>query len=402
MNKPELLAPAGNYENAYFALKYGADAIYQGLEGLSLRRTKKAESSIDELKRAVELAHSMGKKHYLAMNLFAHQEDIEQLKSRIEEIREIGTDAFIVSDLGIFFVLKEAFPDAEYHLSTQANTLNIEAINFWKTQGVSRVILARELTREETKDLLEKTDIELEMFVHGAMCMSYSGRCHLSNYFLGRDANRGECAQPCRWSYDLKRDDLRADIEIEETDAGVHIMNSKDMCLINYVKEIVDMGISSLKIEGRNKTSYYVANVVRSYRAMIDASDSDIVRERCLEELELVSHRDYSTGFYDGEKGRFNFDSSGYIKKAKMVGVASSDGQKLTIEVRDKIETGDNITIISPDINADIEVKIAEMIDTKTGIPTEVAHNGYQISMMLKTDQIDSLLVRKVINNNET
>lgn len=406
MKRPELLAPAGNYENAYFALKYGADAIYQGLDGFSLRRTKKAELGVDELIRCSELVHTQGKKHYLAVNMFAHEEDILKLKANSKELTAIKTDAFILSDPGMFLILKEQFPKAEFHLSTQANTLNSASVNFWEKQGISRVILARELTKEDISKIREQTKIGLEMFVHGAMCMSYSGRCHLSNYFLHRDANRGECAQPCRWEYHQKAPSfepqalsLNKFIEIEEDEKGTYILNSKDLCLVEKIPELMKTGIDSFKIEGRNKTSYYVANVVRVYRKVIDECLQGELSEATLnwakQELSMVSHRDYSTGFYDGEKGSFNFDSSGYIKDAKMVGIASSDGNQIEIDVRDKIEIGEEITIIMPEQRADVTVKVANIRDQKTGENIRSAHNGSKIILSINTSSFDQLIVRK-------
>ncbi len=403
MKIPELLAPAGNYENAYFALKYGADAIYQGLEGFSLRRTAKAELSVEELRSCAELAHSLGKKHYLAVNMFAHEGDILQLKAKSHMLKAIKTDAFILSDPGMFLVLKEQVPEVEFHLSTQANTLNSSAVSFWEKQGISRVILARELTKEDIVSIRKNTTIGIEMFIHGAMCMSYSGRCHLSKYFLGRDANRGECAQPCRWEFKMKdeRQNMKDEsfIEIEEDERGTYILNSKDLCLVEKIPELIEIGVDSFKIEGRNKTSYYVANVVRVYRKVIDEVLKGKLSEDTLswakQELTKVSHRDYSTGFYDGEKGSFNLESSGYIKDVKMVGIASSDGTNIEIDVRDKISVGDEITIIMPNNGVDQTIVIDSMINSKTLEIIGDAHNGYKVAIPKKIAPFDKLIVRK-------
>lgn len=407
--KPELLAPAGNFENAFFALKYGADAIYQGLSGFSLRRTTKAELDIDDMVKCVDLAHSLGKKHYLAINIFAHEQDVTKLRDNVLKLKTIKTDAFIVSDPGIFLILKENFPTTDIHLSTQSNTLNSASVNFWHNQGISRIILARELTKEEIISIKTSSSIGLEMFVHGAMCMSYSGRCHLSNYFLNRDANKGECAQPCRWEY-LQKAQIPAStsqsstlnsqfIEIEEDARGTYILNSKDLCLIEKIPELIDIGINSFKIEGRNKTSYYVANVVRVYRQVIDESLQGVLSEQTLtwakQELVKVSHRDYSTGFYDGERGSFNFASSGYIKDASMVGIASSEGDGgIVIEVRDKIEEGDEIDFIFPG-NKEITLKIQEMKDLYSNKSVRVAHNRMKVVIPLNIEKIDNIIIRK-------
>lgn len=404
MKRPELLAPAGNYENAFFALKYGADAIFQGLDGFSLRRTAKAELGIEELTRCAELAHSLGKKHYLAINLFAHEADIVKLKAISQKLKAIKTDAFIVSDPGIFLILKEQLPDAEFHLSTQANTLNSAAVKFWQKQGIIRVILARELTKEDIVSIRDNTSIGLEIFVHGAMCMSYSGRCHLSNYFLGRDANSGECAQPCRWEYKQKDEgrgtkDDKMYVEIEEDEKGTYILNSKDLCLVEKIPELMEIGIDSFKIEGRNKTSYYVANVVRVYRAVIDECLQGKLREDTLawakQELTNISHRDYSTGFYDGEKGSFNFESSGYIKDTKMVGIAYSDSNQITIDVRDKIEAGDVLEFLFPGEKEAKSVLLEKMKDANKDAVLSVAHNRTKVLIPNKFGAFEQIIVRK-------
>jgi U32 family peptidase len=408
--KPELLAPAGSRENAFFALEYGADAIYQGLSSFSLRRTIKSELNIEDLQFCVELAHKYNKKHYLAINIFAHEKDLDKLISKISEIKFLETDAFIVADPGILFLLRDRIPNKSIHLSTQANTLNSESIKFWQQQGVSRINIARELNKNEISLIRKKTDMELEIFVHGAMCMSYSGRCHLSKFFLNRDANQGECAQPCRWEY-LQKDNSSNNyndsnfIDIEEDDRGTYIMNSKDLCLIDSIDDLIKMQINSLKIEGRNKTSYYVANVVRVYRAVIDEICLGSIKESTMlwakKELSQISHREYSTGFYDGEKGSFNFSYSGYIKKSKMVAICHKEDNKIILEVRDQIKKGDTLAVIIPCKNEAETFFVDKMYDYNTSEELLESHNGSKVYLLDSESKISSLknkcIVRKEI-----
>lgn len=409
MNKVELLAPAGNYENAFFAISYGADAIYQGLSGFSLRQTKKAEINLSEIITTIKLAHTHGRKYYLAINIFAHENDLERLKSCVHKIVEQDIDAFIVSDPGVMEVIKKAQPNAVFHLSTQANTLNSGALEYWKKQGISRVILARELNQEEIKILANKSDIDLEMFIHGAQCMAYSGRCHLSNYFLKRDANRGQCAQPCRWEYKPQADRLKShpveynSIELEETETGTFILNSTDLCLLERIPEIIKAGILSLKIEGRNKTSYYVANVTRVYRKIIDEflQNQNLSNETIVwaqQELSNVSHRPYSQGFF-GSGEQFSFEQGGYIKNFSLVAIAQQfDEENILLKVRDNLKVGDEVNFIFPDDNRDFIIEIDKIFDFKTRTNLEEAHNGFQV--LIKTPHKickNEIIVRKQI-----
>ncbi|NMA04023.1 MAG: U32 family peptidase, partial [Clostridiales bacterium] len=269
MGRVELLAPAGDLERLKIAIMYGADAVYIGGQIFGLRAAAKNFSS-EDLKEGVRYAHEKGVKVYITANIIPHNEDLKDFPEYLKAINEIGVDAIIVSDPGTFSIVKETVPNMEIHISTQANNTNYMTVKFWGDLGASRVILARELSLKEIKEIRANIPdgIGLEAFVHGAMCMSYSGRCLLSNYLTGRDANRGECAQPCRWKYSLVEQKRPGEyIQVVEDEKGTYFMNSKDLCMIEHIPEIIESGISSLKIEGRMKTTYYVAMVVKAYRA---------------------------------------------------------------------------------------------------------------------------------------
>ncbi|EPS47416.1 peptidase, U32 family protein [Clostridium botulinum CFSAN002367] len=277
MKKPELLAPAGNLEKLKTAINFGADAVYLGGSKLNLRAFADNFTD-DELQEGIKYAHDRGRKVHVTINVFPRNEDFNGLEEYLKKLYEFNVDAIIVSDPGIIMTARETVPNLEIHLSTQANTVNFKTINFWYKQGVKRTVLARELTLEEIKTIREKIekDCQLEAFVHGSMCMSYSGRCLLSNYMTGRDSNRGACAQPCRYKYYLMEEKREGEyFPILEDDKGTYIMNSKDMCMIEHIPELVQSGIDSFKIEGRMKSSFYVATVVKAYREAIDAYFED-------------------------------------------------------------------------------------------------------------------------------
>ena len=299
--KPELLAPAGNMEKCKMALLYGADAIYLGGNKFGLRAFA-ANFSTAEIKEAVEFAHNLGKKVYVTVNIFAHNEDIAELPEYLLSLEEAGVDALLISDFGVWSIARQVVPDMALHVSTQANTCNWAAVEAWKNLGAERVVLARELSIAEISEIDKKCDVELEVFVHGAMCISYSGRCYLSSYLTGRDGNRGECAQVCRWNYQLVEEN-RPDqaFPIEEDERGTYIMNSKDLCLLDLIPELAEAGVDSLKIEGRMKSVHYVATVVSVYRKAIDDWYSNpgqfSIKSEWKDELEKVSHRPYFYGF---------------------------------------------------------------------------------------------------------
>ncbi|KRU24137.1 peptidase U32 [Clostridium sporogenes] len=358
MKKPELLAPAGNLEKLKTAINFGADAVYLGGSRLNLRAFADNFTD-DELQEGIKYAHDRGRKVHVTINVFPRNEDFNGLEEYLKKLYEFNVDAIIVSDPGIIMTAKETVPNLEIHLSTQANTVNFKTINFWYKQGVKRTVLARELTLEEIKTIREKIekDCELEAFVHGSMCMSYSGRCLLSNYMTGRDSNRGACAQPCRYKYYLMEEKREGEyFPILEDDKGTYIMNSKDMCMIEHIPELVQSGIDSFKIEGRMKSSFYVATVVKAYREAIDAYFEDpenyTFKERWMDYLKKASHRAYFTGFYFNDPNKQLHESSSYIRTCDIVGIVkefSEETMEAIVEQRNKVLDGDELAVLRPE-----------------------------------------------------
>lgn len=357
MKKPEILAPAGNLEKLKTAIDYGADAVYLGGSKLNLRAFADNFTN-EQIREGVEYAHSRGRKVYVTMNVFPHNTDLDGMEEYIRELADTGIDAIIVSDPAIIVTAKEVAPDLEIHLSTQANNVNWKAAKFWYNQGVQRIVLARELSLEEIKTIRANLpeDCDLEAFVHGSMCMSYSGRCLLSNYMTGRDSNRGACAQPCRYKYYLMEEKRPGEyFPVVEDEKGTYIMNSKDLCMIKHIPEVIEAGVHSLKIEGRMKSSYYVAAIVKAYRQAVDAYLADKenyeFKEEWMDILMQVSHRQYSTGFYFGEDNKQIYENSSYIRNADIVGVVKAydeDTKIATIEQRNKVLEGDTVQVLSP------------------------------------------------------
>ena len=319
MQKVELLLPAGNLEKLEYAIKYGADAVYLGVVDFSLRAMRKGELiTLDNLAHAVELAHSLGAKAYLTLNIFAFNNDIRQLESCIDRFKDARPDAVILSDFGIFNLVKKYMPEIPVHVSTQTNTLNYESVKFWRDLGATRVILARELPITDIAEIRKQVpDIELECFVHGAQCVSFSGRCLLSDYFSNgeRKANHGNCSQPCRWSYKLV-ESTRPDqyYEINQDERGSHILSPKDLCLVEYLPQLIEAGVDSLKIEGRTKSLYYVSAVAKAYRGAIDevlSGKTDDLHKYFIE-LQKVGNRGYTQGFALGDNngGSYSYDIS--------------------------------------------------------------------------------------------
>ena len=357
MKKPELLAPAGNMEKLKMALLYGADTVYLGGKAFGLRAFG-GNFTNEELQEAVDFAHKLGKKIYVTVNIFPHNSDIAKLPAYLTFLNEIKVDAILVADLGVFTLAKEYAPDVELHISTQANNTNWAAVNAWAELGASRVVLAREMSLEEIKEIRETCSVELEMFVHGAMCISYSGRCLMSNYLTGRDANRGSCAQPCRWNYALVEEKRPGQyFPVLEDERGTYIFNSKDMCLLPYLPDVIASGVDSLKIEGRMKSVHYAASVVKAYREAIDsyfaAPEQFEVKKEWVEELDKVSHRAYTTGFYYGrptEKDQI-YGTSSYTQTSDFVGLVLDYDEKTgfaTVEQRNNMKVGQEIEIFQP------------------------------------------------------
>lgn len=361
MQDLELLMPAGNLEKLEYAIKYGADAVYLGVVDFSLRAMRKGQLiTIDNLKEAVELAHKLGAKAYVTLNIFAFNSDIKRLEECIERFKDANPDAVIVSDFGIINLVKKYMPDTPLHISTQTNTLNYESVKFWQDFGATRVILARELPIEDIAEIRRSVpDIELECFVHGSQCVSFSGRCLLSDYFTNgeRKANHGNCSQPCRWSYKLV-ESTRPDqyYEINQDERGSHILSPKDLCLVEHLPELINAGVNSFKVEGRTKSLYYVSAVAKAYRNAID----DCIKDRNADlhkyfiELKKVGNRGYTTGFALG-----NNDSDSYSYDISK-GLAGADflcefkGEKNTqgaffVKIKNKVLLNDEVEIITPD-----------------------------------------------------
>ncbi|HDK7167207.1 TPA: U32 family peptidase [Clostridium botulinum] len=371
IKKPELLAPAGNLEKLKTAINFGADAVYLGGSRLNLRAF--ADNFTDEeLQEGIKYAHDRGRKVHVTINVFPRNEDFNGLEEYLKKLYEFKVDAIIVSDPGIIMTARETVPNLEIHLSTQANTVNFKTIDFWYKQGVKRTVLARELTLEEIKTIREKIekDCELEAFVHGSMCMSYSGRCLLSNYMTGRDSNRGACAQPCRYKYYLMEEKREGEyFPVVEDDKGTYIMNSKDMCMIEHIPELVQSGIDSFKIEGRMKSSFYVATVVKAYREAIDAyfkdPESYTFKERWMDYLKKASHRAYFTGFYFNDPNKQLHESSSYIRTCDIVGIVkefNEETMEAIVEQRNKVLDGDELEVLRPE-GPIFKINIANMRD---------------------------------------
>ena len=362
MKKVELLAPAGDLEKFKTAIQYGADAVYLAGDKLGLRTASK-NFSLDDIKEATKIAHDLDKKVYLTLNVISHNKDLEGVDEYIQSLDEAGVDAFIVSDPGIFQKVKTLAPSKEIHISTQANITNTATVEFWKSLGADRVILARELSLEEIKEIKNevKDSIMIEAFVHGAMCMSYSGRCLLSNFMTGRSANMGDCAHPCRYKYYLMEETRPGEYyPITEDEKGSYIMNSKDLCMINYIPELVEAGVDSFKIEGRVKSEYYVATVINQYRRAIDDYYEDIEKYKFnrdnniyLEEIMKVSHRDFTTAFFFGDvkEASLTYDNSSYIRLYDFIARVldyDEDKKLMKVQERNKFSIGDEVEIFGP------------------------------------------------------
>lgn len=371
MRKPEILAPAGNLEKLITAIDFGADAVYLGGSKLNLRAFAD-NFTTEDIKIGVKYAHDRGKKVYVTLNVFPHNDDIIGIENYLKELEALKVDALIVSDPGIIMTAREVVPNLELHLSTQANNVNWKSAMFWHSIGVKRIVLARELSLVEIEEIRKNvsSSCELEAFVHGSMCMSYSGRCLLSNYMTGRDANRGACAQPCRYKYYLMEEKRPGEyFQVIEDDKGSYIMNSKDLCMIEHIPELVKSGIYSFKIEGRMKSSYYVAAVVKAYRQAVDTYFEDPKSykfdQSLLEMLMKVSHRDYHTGFYFDEPKKQIYETSSYIRDYDIVGVVKHYDpltNVVTVEQRNKVLKGDNLEVLSPD-GSGISVCVNNMTD---------------------------------------
>lgn len=400
MDKVELLAPAGDLEKLKMAITYGADAVYLGGESFGLRKASK-NFSLEEIEEGIKFAHDRGKKVYVTLNIVPHDDDMEGLEEYVSKLYEIKADAVIVSDLGMLSVIKRTVPDLPIHISTQASVTNYETIMFYYNLGIRRIVLARELSFKEIENITRKIpkDMEIEAFVHGAMCISYSGRCLLSNYMTGRDANRGDCAHPCRYKYALVEEKRPGQyFPVFEDEQGTFIMNSKDLCMIEHIPELIKSGIKSLKIEGRVKSSYYVATVVRSYRMALDEYYRNPAEykfnEKWLDEIKKASYRDFTTGFYFGkptEEAQV-YTSSSYIRGYDFVGLVldyDKESRIATVEQRNRMYVGDEIEVFGP--NKDYFTQTISKMWDEEGNEIEVAPHPQQIVKIYMEQAVDKM-----------
>lgn len=361
MKKPELLVPAGSLEVLKIAVTYGADAVYVGGESFGLR-AKAKNFSMEDLEKGIAFAHQHDVKVYVTANILAHNEDLDGIRDYFQELKKIKPDAVIISDPGIFAIARETCPEIEIHISTQANNSNYGTYQFWHKLGAKRVVSARELSLQEIREIRARIpkDLEIETFVHGAMCISYSGRCLLSNYFTGRDANQGACTHPCRWKYAVMEETRPGEyLPVYENERGTYIFNSKDLCMIEYIPQLVEAGIDSFKIEGRMKTALYVATVARTYRKAID---DYFLSKECyqknmpwyLEQISNCTYRQFTTGFFFGKPDEHTqiYDNNTYVKEYTYLGiVGEKDDRGYRIEQRNKFSVGEQIEVMKPDGN---------------------------------------------------
>lgn len=400
----ELLAPAGDMEKLKAAVYYGADAVYFGGEMFSLRAGA-GNLSVPEIREAMDFLHARGARGYMTINIYPHNEHLNLLRNYLMEIKDIPVDAFLVSDPGVMTILKEIIPDAEIHLSTQANTTNYMTARFWASMGVKRIVTAREMSLKEIREMRDQLpdEVEIESFVHGAMCISYSGRCLMSNFMTGRDANMGACTHPCRWKYSIVEEKRPGEYyPIEEDSHGSYIMNSRDLCMLDGIPDLAAAGVSSLKIEGRMKSAYYVATVVSAYRTALDhyLADPDNYQydPAWFTELCKASHREFTHGFYYNKPSAEdqNYQSSDYIREYSFVGmvkgVEPETGFAL-VEQRNKFSIGDEIEIFGPGVPFTKEV-ITEMYNQE-GEPVESAPHPQQIiKLKLSTPVKENYILR--------
>jgi len=399
MEKVELLLPAGNLEKLEYAVRYGADAVYLGVVDFSLRAMRKGELiTFENLKTAIDLAHSLGAKAYMTLNIFAFNKDIKHLEECIEIIKDANPDAILFSDFGIMNMLKKYMPDTPLHVSTQTNILNYETVKFWQDMGATRVVLARELSIPEIAEIKNKVpDMEIECFIHGAQCVSYSGRCLLSDYFTQgeRISNQGNCCQPCRWSYKLVEETRPNEYyQINEDAHGTHILSPKDLCLVHHLKEMIDAGVDSFKVEGRTKSLYYVSGVAKTYRAAIDElyANPNADMSKYFEELKKVGNRGYTTGFALGNgAGEYSYNLSKGLAGADFLfefhGKEKINAQDLyLVKIKNKVLPNDEIEIITP--TEQFQTKILAIYD-ENGIELDVGNTNAEVYVKFDREVID-------------
>lgn len=403
MRRPELLVPASSLEVLKIAVIFGADAVYIGGEAFGLR-AKAKNFSMEEIKEGIAFAHAHDVKVYITANILAHNDDLEGARAYFEELREIKPDALIISDPGMFMLAKEVCPEIERHVSTQANNTNYATYLFWQQLGAKRVVSARELSLAEIKEIRAHIpdDLEIETFIHGAMCISYSGRCLLSNYFTGRDANQGACTHPCRWKYAVVEESRPGEyLPVYENERGTYIFNSKDLCMIDHIPELMESGIDSFKIEGRMKTALYVATVARTYRKAIDdyKVSPELYREHLpwyLDQISNCTYRQFTTGFFFGKPSEEAqiYDSNTYLKEYTYLGIVGEPDAngRYRIEQRNKFSVGEKIEVMKP--NGDnLTVTVQEIFDEEGNAMESAPHPKQMLYINLgqPLDQYDIL-----------
>ena len=399
---PELLIPASSLEVLKVAVMFGADAVYIGGEAFGLR-AKAKNFSMEEMKEGIEFAHAHDVKVYVTANILAHNNDLAGVRAYFEELREIGPDGLIIADPAIFEIAGEVCPGIERHISTQANNTNYGTYNFWYKLGATRVVTARELSLEEIKEIRANIpeDMEIETFIHGAMCISYSGRCLLSNYLVGRDANQGACTHPCRWKYSIVEETRPGEyMPVFENERGTYIFNSKDLCMIEHIPEILDAGVDSLKIEGRMKTALYVATVARTYRKAIDdyKKDPELYRQNMpwyLDQISNCTYRQFTTGFFFGKPSEEAqiYDNNTYVKEYTYLGIIGEERDgTYRIEQRNKFSVGETIEVMKPN-GENVEVTVKRIL-TEDGVEQESAPHPKQVlyvDLGIQVDEYDIL-----------
>lgn len=408
MRKPELLVPASSLEVLKVAVVFGADAVYIGGEAFGLR-AKAKNFSMEEIREGIEFAHSHGVRVYITANILAHNRDLEGVRAYFEELREIGPDAFIISDPGVYQIAKEVCPEIERHISTQANNTNYGTYLFWYGQGAKRVVSARELSLEEIREIRSRIpeNMEIETFVHGAMCISYSGRCLLSNFFTGRDANQGACTHPCRWKYSVMEESRPGEyFPVYENERGTYIFNSKDLCMIEHIPDLIEAGIDSFKIEGRMKTALYVATVARTYRKAIDDYlENPKLYEEHLDwyrsQISNCTYRQFTTGFFYGkptDEAQI-YDSNTYAKDYTYLGIVGEREENgcYCLEQRNKFSVGERIEIMKPD-GRNQEVEVLAIYDEEGNSMESAPHPKQKLKIDLgaEMDRYDILRRREI------
>lgn len=395
MRKPELLVPAGSLDVLKTAVNYGADAVFIGGEAFGLR-AKAKNFGYEEMKEGIEYAHAHGVKVHVTANILAHNYDLEGAREYFKELKELKPDALIIADPGMFTMAREICPEIDIHISTQANNTNYDTYNFWYRLGAQRVVAARELSLREIKEIREHIpeDKEIECFIHGAMCISYSGRCLLSNYFVGRDANKGACTHPCRWKYSVVEEQRPGVyLPVYENERGTYIFNSKDLCMIEYIPELIDAGIDSFKIEGRMKTALYVATVARTYRKAIDDYLESEEKYRAnmdwyKEEIAKCTYRQFSTGFYFGKPDDTSqvYENNTYINEYIYLGTVEKDDEDregyVVFEQKNKFLVGDKIEIMKPD-GENVPIVVEDIRDCEGNFQESAPHSRQELHVKL-------------------